>query len=95
MAMSYSWKQKINTRSSTEAGLVGEDDSLWCILWACYLDQGYDMDPPLLYQDNMSAIMPKTNGRANSSKQTKHIKVKYFLINSFTPSGAYMRQIIN
>ena len=45
------------------------------------LEQGYDMDPSLLYQDNMSAILLETNGRASSSKLTKHIKVKYFLIN--------------
>ncbi len=34
MALSYSWKQKINTKSSTEAELVGVDDSLGYILWA-------------------------------------------------------------
>jgi hypothetical protein len=38
------------------------------------------MDPSLLYQDNMSAILLETNGRVSSSKRTKHIKVKYFLI---------------
>jgi hypothetical protein len=82
MALSYSWKHKINTKSSTEAELVGVDDSLGYILWACYfmIEQGYDMDPSLLYQDNMSAILLKTNRRASSSKQTKHIKVKYCLI---------------
>jgi hypothetical protein len=82
MALSYSWKQKINTKSSAEAELVGVDDSLGYILWACYFmqQQGYDMDPLLLYQDNMSAILLETNGRASSSKWTKHIKVKYFLI---------------
>jgi hypothetical protein len=82
MALSYSWKQKINTKSSTEAELVGEDDSLGCILWSRYfmIEQVYDMDPSLLYQDNMSAILLETNGRASSSKRTKHIKVKYFLI---------------
>ena len=82
MALSYSWKQKINTKSSTEAELVGVDNLLGYILWACYfmIEQGYDMDPSLLYQDNMSAILLKTNGRASSSKRTKHIKVKYFLI---------------
>jgi hypothetical protein len=81
MAMSYSWKQKINTKSSnTEAELVGVDDSLAYILWAQYFlqEQGYDLEPSLLYQDNMSAILLKTNGKASSSKQTKHIKVKYF-----------------
>jgi hypothetical protein len=58
------------------------DDALGYILWAHYfmIEQGYDMDPSLLYQDNMSAILLKTNRRANSSKRTKNIKVKCFLI---------------
>jgi hypothetical protein len=82
MTLSYSWKQKINTKSLTEAELVGVDDALGYILWACYFmqEQGYNMDPSLLYQDNMSAILLETNGRASSSKRTKHIKVKYYLI---------------
>ena len=38
------------------------------------------MDPSLLYQDNMSAILLETNGRTSSSKRIEHIKVKYYLI---------------
>jgi hypothetical protein len=34
MALSYSWKQKIMTKNSTEAKLVGVDDALGYILWA-------------------------------------------------------------
>jgi hypothetical protein len=26
------------------------------------IEQGYDMDPSLLYQDNMSAVLLETNG---------------------------------
>jgi len=82
MALSYSWKQKITTKSSTEAELVGVDNLLGYILWACYfmIEQGYDMNPSLLYQDNMSAILLESNGRACSSKWTEHINMKYFLI---------------
>jgi hypothetical protein len=78
MALSYSWKQKINTKSLAEAELVGVDEALGYILWACYFmqEQGYDMDPSLLYQDHTSAILLETS----SSKRTKHIKVKYYLI---------------
>jgi hypothetical protein len=36
MAMSYSWKQKVMTKSLTEAKLVGVDNSLGYILWAQY-----------------------------------------------------------
>jgi hypothetical protein len=43
-------------------------------------EQGYDLDASLLYQDNMSAMLLETNGNASSSKQTKHIKVKYFFV---------------
>jgi hypothetical protein len=53
------------------------DGALGYILWARYF---MHMDPSLLYQDNMSAILLETNGRASSSKKTKHIKVKYYLI---------------
>ena len=89
MAMSYSWKHKINTKSSTEAEIVGVDDSLAYILWARYFlkEQGYDMEPSLLYQDNISAILLETNGKASSSKQTKHIKVKYFYVKDKIDQG--------
>jgi hypothetical protein len=89
MALSYSWKHKINTKSLTEAELVGVDDSLGYILCACYfmIEQGYDMEPSLLYQDNMSAILLETNGRASSSKRTTHSKVKYYLIKDKVKQG--------
>jgi hypothetical protein len=45
------------------------------------------MEPSLLYQDNMSAILLKTNGKASSSKRTKHIKVKYYLIKDKVDRG--------
>ncbi len=58
MALSYSWKQKINMKILTEAELVEVNNSLVYILWVCYFmqEQGYNMDLPLSYQDNMSAI---------------------------------------
>jgi hypothetical protein len=66
MALSYCWKEKINTKSSSEAELVGVDNLLGYIIWACYFmqEQGYNMAPSLLYQDNMGAILLKTNSRA-------------------------------
>jgi hypothetical protein len=39
MALRYSWKQKNHKKSSTEAKLVGVDDSLGYILWAHYFMQ--------------------------------------------------------
>jgi hypothetical protein len=68
MALSYSWKYKIMTKSLTEAELVGVNDSLGYILWARYFmqAQGYEMEASLLYQDNMSAMLLKMNGKASS-----------------------------
>jgi hypothetical protein len=82
MACSHSWKHKIMTKSLTDAKIVGVDNLLGCILWMQYFmeEQGYDMGPSLLYQDNMSAILLETNGKASSSRRMKHIKVKYFYI---------------
>ncbi len=96
MVMSYSWKHNINTKSLTEAELVGVDDSLGYILWARYFmqEQGYDMDALLLYQDNMSVILLKTNGQASNSKRTKHIKVKYYFIKNKVGQGEITIKIV-
>ncbi len=45
------------------------------------------MDSLVLYQDNMSAILLETNGKARSTKQTKHIKVKHFYIKEKVDNG--------
>ena len=70
-----STKQKLNTRSSTEAELVGIDDLMPAILWTRYFlkAQGYDVKENILYQDNKSSILLARNGKASSSKRTKHI----------------------
>ena len=77
-----STKQKLNTRSSTESELVGVDDMMPTILWAHYFlkAQGYDVTDNVIYQDNQSAILLERNGKASSSKCTKHIAVLYFFI---------------
>ncbi len=70
------------TKSLTEAELVGVDNTLGYIIWACYFmeEQGYDIDPSVLYQDNMSTILLETNWKVSISKWTKLIKLKYFYI---------------
>jgi hypothetical protein len=70
MALSYCWRQKIMTKSSTKANLVGVDDSPGHILWVCYFmqEQGYDMDASLLYQDNMSVMLLEMNSKTSNSK---------------------------
>jgi hypothetical protein len=80
-AYSTSKKQKLNTKSSTEAKLVGVDDVLPQALWTkCFMEaQGYG-DTTLLNQDNQSTIKLADNGKASSGKGTRHINIRYFFI---------------
>ncbi len=41
----------------------------------------------MIFQDNMSLLSLEKNGRVSSSKRTKHIKAKYFLIKDYYNSG--------
>ena len=77
-----STKQKLNTRSSTETEVVGADDFMPMICWTRqFLEaQGYQVNDNILLQDNKSAILLESNGKASSSKRTKHIKIRYFFI---------------
>ena len=81
-AMSGSWRQKLNTGSSTEAELVGIDDALKYIMWGLYFlqAQGHEITKNVLMQDNKSTILMATNGKFSCSKRTKHILNRYFMI---------------
>jgi hypothetical protein len=80
-AYSASKKQKLNTKSSTEAELIGVDDVLPQALWTkyCMEAQGYGVTT-LLNQDNQSTIKLADNGKASSGKGTRHINIRYFFI---------------
>ena len=40
-----------------------------------------------MYQDNQSAILLEKNGRASSSKKTKHLNIRYFFITDRIKKG--------
>ena len=75
-----STKQKLNTRSSAESELVGVDDLMPQILWVQLFmkAQGFKVVDNIVYQDNKSTILLDRNGRALSSKRTRHIEVRYY-----------------
>jgi hypothetical protein len=79
---STSTRQKLNTKSSTEAELVGVNDVMPLILWTQYfLDaQGYGVRENKVFQDNQSAILLEKNGRRSSSRRTRHINIRYFFM---------------
>eukprot|EP00978_Attheya_sp_CCMP212_P015133 scaffold38933_cov32-Attheya_sp.AAC.1 len=79
---STSTRQKLNTKSSTEAELVGVSDAMSQILWTRYFmeAQGYGVDENVVGQDNMSTMLLENNGRASSSRRTRHINIRYFFV---------------
>ena len=84
-----STKQKLNTRSSTEAELVGADDGSTLILWTkLFLEaQGYPIDENILCQDNKSAILLEKNGKRSSGKRARAINIRYFFLTDQVAKG--------
>jgi hypothetical protein len=72
-AYSTSKKQKLNTKSSTKAELVGINDVLPQPLWTKYFleAQGYGTNV-FLHQDNQSTIKLSENGKASSIQREGH-----------------------
>ena len=85
----HSTKQKINTRISTEAELVGVDDISSHVLWTRYflISQGYQTNGTTIYQVNQSAILLEKNGIHSRGKRSKHIAIHYFFIKDRVQSG--------
>jgi hypothetical protein len=98
--MSMSIKQKINTKSSTEAELVGVDDAMNFVEWIqLFVEQqvksinedsvlkkiGSDV---VIQQDNTSTIQLENNGQASSTKRTRHINIRYFYVTSKIKDGS-------
>jgi hypothetical protein len=84
-----STKQKLNTRSSIETEIVGADNFMPMVCWTRqFLEaQGYKVSDNILFQDNKSAILLESNGKASSSKRTKHIHIRYFFITDQVSKG--------
>jgi hypothetical protein len=72
-------KQKIVTKSSTEAELVGLSDtaSQAIHLRNFVLAQGYEVGPAIIYQDNMSCMALMKRG-GPGSERSRHINIRHF-----------------
>jgi hypothetical protein len=73
--------QTLNTASSTVAELVAMTEAGNQVLWTrdFLIDQEYEVDPALIYQDNLSTIHLVKNGRSNSER-TRHIDINFFFL---------------
>ena len=80
--MTKSSKQKLNTKSSTEAELIGVSDVLPYNLWTIYFlkEQGYEVKKNIIFQDNQSAIRLEKNGRRSTGIKSKHINIRFFWV---------------
>ena len=81
--------QNLNTKKSTEAGLIGADRAIPQMLWTRYFleAQVYGIDKNILYQDNMSAMLLEKNRKTSSTKNTTHINVRYYFIKYRVETG--------
>ena len=73
-------KQKVVTKSSTEAELVGASEYLPSTIWVQYFlqAQGFLHQDSYLEQDNQSAIRLERNGCTSASQRSCHINIRYF-----------------
>jgi hypothetical protein len=73
---------EVNTRSSTEAELVGFDDVVSKILWSkLFIEaQDFEVKANIVYRDNTSSMRLEENGKASSGKHTRHFHIKFFYI---------------
>ena len=79
--LSGSSKQKLNTRSSTEAELIAVDEAMGMIMWTRNFLHGQGYSPEMkLAQDNMSAMLLEKNGKASSGRRTRHLNIRHFFI---------------
>jgi hypothetical protein len=88
-AMSMSQKQKLNARSSTEAELIAADEVVGSMIWTKnFLEsQGYPIKENILYQDNRSAILLKSNGHKIVGQRSRHLNICLFFITDKQEKG--------
>ncbi len=88
-----STKQKIVTKSSTEAEIIGVSDALSQIIWIRDFIKHFSHHnlPAIIYQDNTSALSIMMKGKA-TGPHTKHINVRYSFIKDRIDQGEVIFQ---
>jgi hypothetical protein len=83
-----STKQSLVVKSSTEAELVAVSDSAGSFIHARHVicDQGYEVGPIVLYQDNTATMAMLQNGGSHSAR-TRHIAIRHFWVSERITTG--------
>ena len=84
-----STRQKLNTKSSTEAELVVVSEYLPYHIWLInFLEhQGYRVEKKLLFQDNESTIKMEVNGRNSCTGNSRHVDIRFFFVHDRVKTG--------
>lgn len=93
-------KQKLNTKSSTEAEVVTISDKTGDVLWFNELlrqqesHKGESASAAIIYQDNKSAIRLAEYGKTTSTN-TRHMNIRYFFIKDKLERGELKIEHLN
>ncbi len=81
-------RQKLNSKSSTEAELIGVSDALPQLIWTrdFLQEQGIKMVPSTIFQDNMSTIALMERGIATAAT-TRHFGIRLFFVKDRIEAG--------
>jgi len=81
-------KQKLVAKSSTEAELIALADCVTQAVWTrdFLIEQGYEMGPVEIFQDNKSTITLAERGHSTSDR-TRHINIRYFFVHDRIAAG--------
>ena len=83
-----STKQKLNTKSSTEAELVGLSDmcgkAIWH--WEFLTAQSLNVPPARVYQDNQSTMAMIERG-GSTLDRTRHVAIRYYWVKDRVDAG--------
>jgi hypothetical protein len=84
----HSSKQKLVSKSSTEAELIGLSDTVSQVIWTrdFLISQGYNLGPAKVFQDNLSTMALALKG-ASSAQRTRHIGIRFFFVKDRVDSG--------
>jgi hypothetical protein len=81
-------KQKLVSKSSTEAELIGLSDVISQVIWTrdFLIAQGYNMGPAKVFEDNLSAMALVDKG-SSTAQRTRHIGIRFFFVKDRVDSG--------